>query len=134
MPTHIGARSAPNIPRAVPPQVNQLWRKINELDIEKQEHGLVLSALQPMDDSRKCFRLIGDVLVERTVGEVAPAVSRNQDGIAQLIDKLQEQLSVRKKVMSEFQAKYKIQVKGQGGQETQQGQAQGSQGVLVGES
>eukprot|EP00793_Prasinoderma_coloniale_P006212 PRCOL_00004688-RA len=87
-----------------------------------------------MDDSRKCFRLIGDVLVERTVGEVAPAVSRNQDGIAQLIDKLQEQLSVRKKVMSEFQAKYKIQVKGQGGQETQQGQAQGSQGVLVGES
>ena len=43
----------------------------NELDIERQEHGLVLGALQPMDDGRKCFRLIGDVLVERTVGEVS---------------------------------------------------------------
>ena len=57
--------------RAPHAQVNALWRKINELDIERQEHGLVLGALQPMDDGRKCFRLIGDVLVERTVGEVS---------------------------------------------------------------
>jgi prefoldin subunit 2 len=31
-----------------------------------------------MDAKRKCFRLVGEVLVERTVGEVFPAVKKNR--------------------------------------------------------
>lgn len=40
---------------------------------EAAEHDLVIKQLEPMDKSRKCFRLIGDVLVERTVAETLPA-------------------------------------------------------------
>ena len=40
-------------------EIEQLSGKINELDHETQEHDLVLKALEPMDPSRKSFRLIG---------------------------------------------------------------------------
>lgn len=40
---------------------------------EAQEHDLVIKQLQPMDKTRKCYRMIGDVLVERTVAETLPA-------------------------------------------------------------
>jgi prefoldin subunit 2 len=42
---------------------------------------LVLNTINQMDAQRKCFRLVGGVLVERTVGEVLPAVSRNKDNV-----------------------------------------------------
>jgi chaperonin cofactor prefoldin len=62
-------------------ELTQIWNKITELDMERNEHTLVLNAILPLDATRKCFRLIGGVLVERTVGEVLPAVQRNKDGI-----------------------------------------------------
>jgi len=39
----------------------------------------VVKALEQLDPHRKCFRLVGEVLVERTVKEVLPAVKSNKD-------------------------------------------------------
>ena len=49
-----------------------------------QEHGLVCKTLQPLDKKRKCFRQIGDVLVERTVGDVLPDVQTNKEQLDQV--------------------------------------------------
>jgi prefoldin subunit 2 len=65
-------------------ELASIWTKIGELDMEKNEHVLVLNAISELESSRKCFRLIGGVLVERTVGEVLPAVTRNKDGLQQV--------------------------------------------------
>lgn len=43
--------------------------------------SLVILALDKLESGRKCYRLVGDVLVERTVGEVMPAVQKNRDGV-----------------------------------------------------
>jgi chaperonin cofactor prefoldin len=64
--------------------VDALWSKITELDLERQEHALVLETLVPLEAGRRCFRLVGGVLVERTVGEVAPAVSRNREALEEV--------------------------------------------------
>jgi prefoldin subunit 2 len=42
---------------------------------------MVLANISKLDPSRKCFRLIGGVLVEGTVGVVMPEVANNRDGV-----------------------------------------------------
>jgi prefoldin subunit 2 len=42
---------------------------------------MVIDTLTPMEQNRKCWRMIGDILVERTVGEFLPAVKNNYDGV-----------------------------------------------------
>ena len=61
-------------------QIQNLHTKISELEGELTEHQLVTEAMKEMEASRRCFRMIGGVLVERTVGEVKPAVERNLHG------------------------------------------------------
>ncbi len=62
-------------------ELNALSSKFNDIDSQAQEHDSVFKALTPLDSNRKCFRLIGGVLVERTVAEVLPAVKGNGEQI-----------------------------------------------------
>ena len=41
-----------------------------------------LDEAQSKDPSRKCFRLIGGVLVEQTVKDVLPALQNNDQGVS----------------------------------------------------
>jgi len=58
-------------------ECQQYASKMNELSFEKDEYRLVLEKLQTLEPERKAFRLVGGVLVERTVGEVLPVVSES---------------------------------------------------------
>ena len=42
---------------------------------------LVIDTLQKVDKDRKCFRLVGGVLVERKVAEVEPALVGNREKV-----------------------------------------------------
>lgn len=52
---------------------------------------VVLESLGEVSDDRRCFRMVGGVLVERTVAEVVPALSNNRDkvgtNVAELIQR-----------------------------------------------
>lgn len=41
----------------------------------------MLQTLEPLDEGRKCFRLVGGVLVEQTVGTARPTVQGNMDNL-----------------------------------------------------
>lgn len=82
-------------PGSVDPQVVQkaarLYKEVNEIrdrffDLENRvhEHEIVIEALEPLDKTRKCCRLMGGVLVERTVGQVLPTIKDNRDNLTQV--------------------------------------------------
>uniref|UniRef100_A0A8C0J3L9 Prefoldin subunit 2 n=1 Tax=Chelonoidis abingdonii TaxID=106734 RepID=A0A8C0J3L9_CHEAB len=56
-----------------------LASKAAELELELNEHSLVIDMLRDVDPTRKCYRMVGRVLVERTVKEVLPALESNKE-------------------------------------------------------
>ncbi|KAH9077038.1 Prefoldin beta-like protein, partial [Lactarius deliciosus] len=79
-----------------------LASKIGELEQEAEEHVLVLSTLNEAlaeEPDRKCFRLIGGVLVERTVKDVVTALQTNRDGIRKVVAGLTEQYKAKEGVV-----------------------------------
>ncbi|KAA8527615.1 hypothetical protein F0562_034990 [Nyssa sinensis] len=84
--------------------------------------------------SRRCYRMIGGVLVERTIKEVLPAVHRNKEGLEEVIARLNEALEKKKREIADFEGKYKIRIRKSDGEvKDDSGRKEGSaQGVLVG--
>eukprot|EP00389_Voromonas_pontica_P016227 GDKH01025364.1.p1 GENE.GDKH01025364.1~~GDKH01025364.1.p1 ORF type:complete len:118 (+),score=31.42 GDKH01025364.1:118-471(+) len=74
-----------------------LAKKIYELQQQEREHQLVLDSFKSLEPSRRCFRMVGGVLVERTVGEVEPAISGNLSNINQQIDGYKQRLEEKNK-------------------------------------
>ncbi|XVE69046.1 hypothetical protein DITRI_Ditri09bG0118100 [Diplodiscus trichospermus] len=123
-----------NMYGAMRSELNQIYSKITELEMEVSEHSLVINAIEPLDPSRRCYRMIGGVLVERTIKEVLPAVHRNKEGLEEVITRLNEALEKKKKEIAEFEAKYKIRIKKSDSEvKDENNKKEGSaQGVLVG--
>ncbi|KAF4619504.1 hypothetical protein D9613_005279 [Agrocybe pediades] len=92
-------------------ELQALARKIGELESEADEHSLVLTTLDEAlaeDPDRKCFRLVGGVLVERTVKDVNPALRTNRDGILKVMSTLAEQYKTKEKDLDAFKREYNI--------------------------
>ena len=75
-------------------------------------------------------------MVERKVGEVAPALQNNRDKISKLIETLEKQLSDKGVEINAYMAKHNIQVRGVKNKENEteapvKAQTTGGQGVLV---
>ncbi|XP_058721904.1 prefoldin subunit 2 [Vicia villosa] len=130
----VNEQAVANMYAAMRSDLNQIYTKITELEMEVSEHSLVLNAIQPLDQSRRCYRMIGGVLVERTIKEVLPAVQRNKEGLEEVVARLNETLEKKKKEIAEFETKYKIRMrKADAEVNDESGKKEGSaQGVLVG--
>lgn len=90
--------------------IQQLSSKITELESESEEHRLVLETLEPLDGDRKCMRMVGGVLVERTVSEVVPSLQATRDGLEKAIKTLQGDLSKTEKDLEEWKVKHNVKV------------------------
>ncbi|XP_069463290.1 prefoldin subunit 2 isoform X2 [Ambystoma mexicanum] len=87
--------------------------KAAELEMELNEHSLVIDTLKEVDQSRKCYRMVGGVLVERTVKEVLPALESNKDQLNKIIESLNLQLQTKGRELNEFREKHNIRVMGE---------------------
>ncbi|KAK9452413.1 Prefoldin subunit-domain-containing protein, partial [Limtongia smithiae] len=90
--------------------LQQLAQKIGELESEGDEHKLVLETLRPLPTTRKCFRMVGGVLVERTVGDVIPALEANATGVRTVLQQLVGEYKKTEEDMASWQKKNKVQV------------------------
>jgi len=91
--------------------IQSLAEKVSELESEAEEHELVLQTLREAnekDPERPCFRMIGGVLVERTVKDILPALQTNRDGILKVLETLVEQYKRKDDEFSTFKREYGI--------------------------
>ena len=63
---------------------------------------LVLESLAPVPKGRKCFRLINGVLVERTVGDVVPALETNAEGLRSVLEGLVKEYKKKQEEMDKW--------------------------------
>lgn len=66
----------------------KLTAKISELEMDRNEHRLVEETLGPLDGNRRAYRLVGEVLVQRSVKEVLPSVIANRENVSFAMYKL----------------------------------------------
>ncbi|KAJ3411785.1 hypothetical protein HDV05_001743 [Chytridiales sp. JEL 0842] len=87
-------------------EMTNIAQKIGELELEKEEHQLVVDTMTPLDSSRKCFRLISGVLVERTVGDVLPTLKVNVENIDRLMKQLAMNYKKKEDELVAFQVRH----------------------------
>jgi len=66
---------------------------------------LVLETLTPLPGARKCFRMINGVLVERTVGDILPALQTNADGLKKVLEDLLKQYRSKQDDMEKWKVR-----------------------------
>merc|ERR1712037_6146 len=93
----------------------QIAGKTNELQQDLNEHKIVIETLDGVDGDRKCFRMVGGGLVERTVKDVLPALVSNRDKMGKLIESLDKQLADKGADINGYMEKHNIQLKDQQG-------------------
>ncbi|KAG5358242.1 putative prefoldin subunit 2 [Yarrowia sp. B02] len=90
--------------------LQQLSRKIGEIEGESEEHKLVLETLKPMEADRKCFRMIGGVIVEKNVKEVQKDLETNFEQLKKVTDQLMQQYAKVQTEMKDWQVKNNVKV------------------------
>ncbi|XP_042878335.1 prefoldin subunit 2-like [Penaeus japonicus] len=113
-----------------------LMAKITELEQDLNEHKVVIETLTEVSPERKCFRMVGGVLVERTVAEILPALTNNRDQLTKVIESLNDKLVAKGKEVNEYREKHGIRIRGQDDAPKEDTSAQSNnppstQGVLV---
>ncbi|KAL4229502.1 Prefoldin subunit 2 [Mactra antiquata] len=114
-------------------QQRQFAGKISDIEMDLKEHELVIETLKEVDDDRKCFRLVGGVLVERTVKDVLPALVNNKDQMGKLVESLTKQLEQKGVEINQYREQHNLKIKGEDSKEPekQDKDSAKSGGVLV---
>ncbi|KAH8268747.1 hypothetical protein KR018_000577 [Drosophila ironensis] len=90
-----------------------LANSLNTLEMDLREHKTVIETLEAVEPERKCFRLIGGVLCERTVKEVLPQLVENKDFIAKTITMVNEDLTKKGNELNKFKEENNIKIRGE---------------------
>jgi prefoldin subunit 2 len=96
-----------------------------------EEHALVLKNLKGSRQDKKAWRLVGDVLVERTVESITPEIERNRDNLKGVIENAKQQMEAKSKQIKEYEVKFGIKIKGRDDLPSKKEDAKAQQGVLV---
>ncbi|CEH18794.1 Molecular chaperone Prefoldin, subunit 2 [Ceraceosorus bombacis] len=90
-------------------EMTSIATKISEIEGETEEHRAVIETLKQTAATapdRKCFRLIGGVLVERKVAEVVPTLEANVASLRQVLEALLQQYKGKEEESQALQKKY----------------------------
>lgn len=94
----------------------------------------MIDTLKTVDEERRCFRLIGGVLVEQQVKQVLPQLVTAKEKLESLIETGKEQITKKGEEILKYKEEHNIRIQGQadsGAEETAKPAAEGNRNVLV---
>ena len=65
-----------------------------------------METLDPLDQGRKCFRMVNGVLLELTVKDVIPALRTNSEGLKKVLDELVKQYKNQQSDMEKWKVRH----------------------------
>lgn len=77
-----------------------------ELEDEKKENELVLESIAKLEDTRKCWRLINGVLMEKTKLEVVPEMRVVINNLSSIINQINQSLTSVRQEVKNLEAAY----------------------------
>ena len=92
-------------------ELKELQTKEIQLEMELKQHETVLETIEKLNDDRKCFRLVGEVLVQSTIGEARPALKQQIENLKEIVQTMKQKVEMKDKEILQFQKDNKIQFK-----------------------
>ena len=80
--------------------------KLMELEDEKKENEMVLEAISKLEDSRKCWRLVNGVLMEKTKLEVVPEMRVVINNLNNVVNQITTSLVAIRQEIKNLEAAY----------------------------
>ncbi|KAH8876927.1 Prefoldin subunit 2 [Schistosoma japonicum] len=108
--------------------------KINDLELDQREHNMVIKVLQSVEPTRKCMRMIDNVLIERQVKDILPALEASVQKMSECIETLSKQFEEKGRELQRYKAEHKIRIAGEKestGSEKKDNVSSSTSGVLV---
>ncbi|KAF8570989.1 hypothetical protein P879_02721 [Paragonimus westermani] len=105
--------------------------KINDLEMDQREHNMVIKVLQGVDPNRKCMRMIDNVLIERQVKDILPALQLNVQKMTECIENLTKQFEEKGWELQRYKTEHKIRIAGEKESNEPEKKDVTSSGVLV---
>ncbi|CAH8850006.1 unnamed protein product [Trichobilharzia szidati] len=87
--------------------------KINDLELDQREHNMVIKVLQSVEPTRKCMRMIDNVLIERQVKDILPDLEANVQKMSECIETLSKQFEAKGRELQRYKAEHKIRIAGE---------------------
>eukprot|EP00616_Rhizochromulina_sp_CCMP1243_P016971 CAMPEP_0118971730 /NCGR_PEP_ID=MMETSP1173-20130426/8266_1 /TAXON_ID=1034831 /ORGANISM="Rhizochromulina marina cf, Strain CCMP1243" /LENGTH=169 /DNA_ID=CAMNT_0006921209 /DNA_START=111 /DNA_END=620 /DNA_ORIENTATION=- len=88
--------------------IRKIAEKVANVDIDLNEHHLVINTITPMEKERKAFRSVGGLLTQTNVGTVLPSVKQQAEMLENLLKNLQTQLRSKEQEAAAWKTKYNI--------------------------
>ena len=89
--------------------LKDLQTKQIQFELDLQQHERVLETIVGLDEKRKCYRLVGEVLVQTTIGEARPALEAQRDSLKDLFETFSQKIELKDKEIQQYQTDNKIQ-------------------------
>lgn len=84
-------------------ELGQLQDKEVQFQVDLQQHQRVLETIKEYDPNRKCYRLVGEVLIQSTVAETRPLLEQQESNLKELVKTYHQKVEQKQKEIQKFQ-------------------------------
>lgn len=92
-------------------ELKDLQSKAVQFEIDLQQHERVLQSISDLPDDRRCYRLVGEVLVQMTIAQAKPALEQQKNSLKELVETFQQKVKAKEEELLKFQKDNNIHIR-----------------------